>query len=417
MSTAKPEGNAPSRFDSSPEILIDPQNRWWVSSLNRLSQVRQGESLPEKVLIRDCTLREGEETPGTFLTDKQKVDLALQIEDVGVQEIEIGYCGAIEEHRHLARLLRDAGIKSHLTSVNRSYTFDGEWQAEVDRAIEAGIDRIAFVAFCNDALLASVPWLPKEAVPDRIFEVTEYARRAGAEVAMSVAGTARTEIHWLEKCARAASAAQAEVIGVTDSNGCATPELIAYLVRVVRDAAGPRPSIAFHGHNTFGLATANAIAAVRAGADVVDTVPLGLGEGAGITPLEQIAFALEVIYGVTCGLEMEKLGPLCRRVKEAFGVEHLPTESLVGSGLFRHSIDSHIASILRGEWHSWECIQPSVLGQERRLEFGYAKIRSGRSGAIGAKVEQMGLVANDDQLAEIIRQVRTVASTNKWATE
>ena len=143
----------------------------------------------------------------------------------------------------------------------------------------------------------------------------------------------------------------------------------------------------------------------------------GLGEGAGIIPLEEIAFALEVLYGVETGLEMEKVAELCRQVKKVFGVEYLPTKTFVGDGLYRHSIDSHIASILRGAWHTWECVHPSVVGQERQLEFAFAKIRRGRSGAIAAKIEQMGLVAGDEQLNRIIDEVRTITEMRGWATE
>src|SRR3989304_4393863 len=133
----------------------------------------------------------------------------------------------------------------------------------------------------------------------------------------------------------------------------------------------------------------------RAGATVVDAVAMGLGEGAGITALEEIAFALEVLYDVRTGLNVERVGEYCRLVRESFGIRFPPTKSIVGEGLYRHSIDSHQASILRGHWHSWECIHPRVVGQERHLEFGYAKVRRGGSGAIGALVEKLGRSATD----------------------
>ena len=399
------------------EIILDPENRWWVSSLNRLAQVQQGISLPLRVRIRDCTLREGEETPGTHLTREQKLSLAQMLQETGFDEIEIGYCGAIDEHRDLVGFFRDAGLTVKLTSLNRTYTHDGEWQAEVDRAIKAGVGSISFIVFCNDDLLRSVPWLPKEDVPKRVFDCVSYARAAGVEVAATLAGASRTTLRWVELCTRAAAKAGANVIGVADSIGCAVPEMVAFLVRFVRDAVGPGPALAFHGHNTFGLATANALSAIKAGAEVVDAVPLGLGEGAGITPLEEIAFALEVLYGIQTGLEIGKVAELCRQVKKVFGVEYLPTKTFLGEGLYRHSIDSHIASILRGAWYTWESVHPSVVGQERQLEFGFAKIRRGRSGAIAAKIEKMGLEADDAQLNHIIADIQAITEVRHWATE
>ncbi|MBM4432108.1 MAG: hypothetical protein FJ026_17435 [Chloroflexi bacterium] len=263
----------------------------------------------------------------------------------------------------------------------------------------------------------SVPWLPKEQVPQRVYDCISRAQTAGVQATTTLAGASRTSLRWVEQVVRAAAAAGAAVISMADSNGCAVPEAVDYLIRFVRDAVGPVPALGFHGHNTFGLATANALAAVRAGADVVDTVPLGLGEGSGITPLEELAFALEVLYGIPTGLDMSLIPCLCAHVQEVFRVEVPPTKTFLGSGLYRHSIDSHIASILRGKWYSWECVNPSLLTRRRELEFGFSKIRRGRTGAIAAKIELMGLEADDQQLDQIIAEVRAIAQEHDWATE
>ena len=232
----------------------------------------------------------------------------------------------------------------------------------------------------------------------------------------TLAGATRTNLRWIEATMSAAAIAGADVVGIADSMGGALPETIEFLMHL----SGTRPvraKLSFHGHNTFGLATANTLAAIRAGATVVDAVPLGLGKGAGIAPLEEIAFALEVLYGVDTGLKMERVAQLCREVQCAFKVEYPPTKTFIGSGIYRHSIDSHIASILRGKWHSWECVQPSVVGQKRQLEFGFAKIRRGRSGAIAAKIEKMGLAADDQQLDRIIDEVQAITRERDWASE
>jgi 2-isopropylmalate synthase len=400
-----------------PEILIDPDERWWVSRTNRLDEVQRGAQLPRRVHLRDCTIREGEEMAGVVLTVDQKLELAHAAQDVGIDEIEVGYCGSIREHEELAKLFRREGITASLSSLNRSYTRDGEWQAEVDRALKSGVNIIYFIAFCNDDLLTSVPWLPKRDVPARIEACVRYAKEAGAEVMYALAGASRTEPQWVSECARAAAASGADIIGVADSMGCALPEAVEYLVRLTREAVGPGPRIQFHGHNTFGLATANALAAVRAGAELVDAVPLGLGEGAGIAPLEELAFAIEVLYGVDTGLDLPKVADFARLTQRIFGVAPMPTKTIIGSALYSHSIDSHIASILRGKWYSWECINPRVVGQTRRLEFGYAKIRRGSSGAIGAKVEQLGYKANDAEIDRIIDAVSEIAARDRWATE
>jgi isopropylmalate/homocitrate/citramalate synthase len=280
--------------------------------------------------------------------------------------------------------------------------------------VESGVDGISFVAFCNDDLLASVPWLPKEAVPERVECCVRYASSLGLHVGYALAGTSRSELRWIEACGKAAARGGAHLIGVTDSMGAALPETVTFLTRFLRGVVGPEPALAFHGHNTFGLATANALAAVRAGATVVDAVAMGLGEGAGITALEEIVFALEVLCDVDTGLTVERVGDYARCVRDAFNLAFPPTKPIVGAGLYRHSIDSHQASILRGHWHSWECIHPRVVGQERRLEFGHAKVRRGRSGAIGALIEKLGLVATDGQIDLIVDRVQAITAHRRW---
>jgi isopropylmalate/homocitrate/citramalate synthase len=400
-----------------PEIIVDPQERWWVSRLNRLSLVQQQLAPMSHVRFRDCTIREGEEMPGVRLSYADKLSLARKIQETGIGEMEVGYCGAIDEHRKLAKFLRDEGISVKLTSINRSYGREGEWQQEIDLAAETGVDGISFVVFANDDLLTSVPWLPKRDVPDRVTRCVTYARNAGLEVAATVAGASRTTPRWIEACSQAAASSGANVIGIADSMGCALPETVSYLVHLVRDAVGHGPMIAFHGHNTLGLATANAISAVRAGAQVLDAVPLGLGEGAGIAPLEEMAFILEALYDIRTGLKVDKIADLCREVARVFGVDVLPTKTFIGRGIYRHSIDSHIASILRGAWYTWECVHPSVVGQTRHLEFGFAKLRRGRSGAIAAKIEQMGQEVSDEQLDTIVGEIRAITESRDWATE
>lgn len=230
-----------------PEILLDSQERWWVSRLNRLAQVQEGVSLPSHVRIRDCTLREGEETPGTRLSREQKLELVKSIEETGLTEAQVGYCGAVDEHRDLVRLFKSAGVKIKLTSMNRAYARDGEWQAEIDRAVAEGVDCMSLIVFINDDLLASVPWLKKEDVPERVYECVSYARKAGVEVEAALAGASRTTLRWIEAFVRAAASAKADIIALADSMGGALPETVEFLMRFTRDAAGPEPLLGFHG--------------------------------------------------------------------------------------------------------------------------------------------------------------------------
>jgi isopropylmalate/homocitrate/citramalate synthase len=367
----------------------------------------------------DSTLREGEETPGTHLTPDQKVRLAHALEETGFNELEVGYAGIIDDHRLLVRDLKRAGVRARLASHTRTYGKEGEWQEEIERALEVGCEILTFVGFSSEATLRSTPWLAEEALAERFADCIEYARSRGAVVAFSLAGSDlfRTPLVKVGMYYGAAAAAGAERLYVSDGTGTATPEAIAFFTRFISDVGGGNTVTALHLHNTFGLATANALAGVTAGAAVADTCILGLGDGAGITAAEEIVLALEVLYGVSTGIDLDNLIRTCKLVQDVFGIRLAPHKPFLGENIFRHQLDSHVAAILRAGWQSWEVVRAEALGRERRLELGYGKLRRGRSGAIQAKIEQMGLSATDDQFDGVFAAVREIVDRKVYATE
>jgi isopropylmalate/homocitrate/citramalate synthase len=196
--------------------------------------------------------------------------------------------------------------------------------------------------------------------------------------------------------------------------GAARPEAIRFLTRFARDLVGPDVEIGVHVHDTFGLSLANAMAALTAGASLVDAVPLGLGDGAGITASEEVSAAVEVLYGIPTGVKLDQLRPLCEQVAQAFNLPMQKTKAVVGEHTYHHQIDSHVAAILRGAWYAWEVARPEVLGHQRRLAFGNSKVRDGRSGAVAALLGKMGVDASDEQLTAVIAALR--AETQRRGT-
>ena len=399
------------------EVEWDPDGRWWVGRINRWSGVTSDYSLPARVKVMDSTLREGEEVPGTKLNVAQKVELAHRLVEAGFSELEVGYAGVIQEHALLVKSLHQEGLPIEIASHTRIYGQTNEWRDEIDRNIDSGVDILTFVGFASEVGAASTPWLAKDAVPDRVAACCAYARERGATVTFGLGDLVRTQLQYIVTCYQLAAEAGADRLYVYDGMGAATPAAISYLTKLIRDIGGPTPEIGVHVHNTFGLATANAIEAVTAGASVVDAVPLGLGDGAGITASEELVGALEVLYGVSTGIELSRLTPLCRHIAEVFGLVMPETKALVGANQFIHSIDSHVAAIIRGAWHAWEVVRPDVVGQEREVQFGHAKLRQGRSGALFAKAQQLGFDPDLDTMNEILEKVRTITEEQSYATE
>lgn len=400
-------------------MRFEPGGRWWVAENNLLNLVRGQFQPPSKVTFLDCTLREGEETPGAYLPFEKKLRLAEELEAAGLTELEVGYVGAIEEHLKLVGNLKRAGIKAKISSHNRTYGRENEWREEIERTIDAGTDIITFVGFASETMLKSCPWLTREALPERFANCVSVAKELGATVAFSLAASdlGRVSLESIAQYYRIASEAGADRIYVSDGTGGLTPETVAFFTRFVRDVIGPRPKIALHLHNSYGLATANALAGVLNGAECVDCCVLGLGDAAGISALEEVATALESLYGIDTGIDLTHITQLAKTTEEVFEICVSPNKAVVGKNIFRHQIDSHIASILRGGWQAWEVVRAEALGRERKLEWARGKLRRGKSGGTGAKIEQLGLTASDEQFAEISEQIGIVAERDGFASE
>jgi isopropylmalate/homocitrate/citramalate synthase len=399
------------------ELEWDANRRWWIGKVNTYSGVTASFDLPSSVTIMDSTLREGEEVPGTVLTIDQKVALAHRIAETGFSEMEVGYAGVIDEHQQVVRALRQEELPVKLASHTRIYGQEDEWKREIDKNLEVGVDILTFVGFASEVGTATTPWLRKEDVASRVAQCVRYAKTQGADVCFGLADLVRTQMRYIVDCYTAATEAGADRLYVYDGLGAATPEAMGYLTHFIRDIGGSEPQIAVHVHNTFGMATASALRAVTAGASCVDAVPLGLGDGAGITASEELALALEVLYGTPTGISLTQLKELCEDVAAAFGIDIPPSKALVGTNQYRHSIDSHVAAILRGAWYSWEVVRPEVCGQERELQFGYSKLRRGKSGALYAKAQQMGYEPTQEELDRILERVRPITESNGYATE
>ena len=391
-------------------MLWGPDKKWWQSKLTTWSLVKSRLSLPKHVILMDQTIREGEDTPDVLYSTKAKFEILDELEELGVTETEVGYAGAINEQYEFAKQIKKRGYSIALGSHNRGYTRGNEWKEEIDRSIDAGVDIIDLVIWMSESLLATTPWMKREYVPTRIADCIDYANSRGAKVGLLLADMLRVRFDLLVQLLQQLSGQKADRIYVTDGTGNATPELIDFTVRLVHDIMGPQTKVALHCHNEFGLSMANATAGIKAGAEVVDVTINGLGHNAGITALEELATALTVQYNVDCGIDIAKLGEASRLVERLSGIRVHPNKPVVGSNIYRHQLDSHMASVLRGVWFAWDNIRPDVMGREFTLEWAEGRIRRGRSGAVDAMIEKMGLSASNEEYTEIVERLTNQVS-------
>ena len=383
-------------------MRMDKEQRWWSYEWNFAESVRSQMQLPSKIIIKDDTLREGEETPGTYFTIDQKVEIAKMLEEMGIPEIEVGYAAGIKEHAEAFRTLKKEGIKMKLSSHARMYVED--IKKEVDDILTAEADIVNFLLVPSPALKS------KNEVYNRIREGIEYAKSQGAYVAF---GSGRVIPKYWKKFLELAVDAKADRIVVYDGNGCAIPAAFKDNVLFTKNVVKDIP-VEVHTHNDLGLAVANTLAGVEGGAEVVDVVFNGLGDRAGNAATEEVIMALEVLYGINTNIKLDKLMEVSQLVEKYSKTPLQPHKAIVGKNCFVHESDLHVEQILSGNWVTWELFQPHVVGQTRKLIFGATTLQDR---AIKAKLDKLGLQPNENHLKTLRKKIQERIKIDEYITE
>lgn len=387
------------------EIIFESQGRWWNCYSNLLAAVTKNFSLPESVIVKDETLREGVVVPGRKpLSLSALLEVAAALEDAGFAELEVGFTAAVDEHRDFAKLLKREGIKMKHSAHTRTWAKD--WKAEIDGVIDAGADIVNLIGFgTSETEKFALPDVKKEEVAELYGKQVAYSRSQGKFTSFMLS-TNVTRLDIVHNCYQAVSEAGVNRAYVADGYGCSTPEGIKYLITYVKNIMGPGVDIGLHQHNDFGQATANALAAVTAGANVVDVSVNGLGDRGGIPSADWVVASLEALYGVKTGIKLDKLRPLSDLVQKHWGIPIEPHRPVIGDNMYRHETDIHIAALLSGHWYAYNVIKPEVLGARESLEFGLSALAKGETSAVGVKISSMGRQANDEQFDQILDLIR-----------
>lgn len=390
-------------------ILDDERGISLTSPFNRASSIAPA-PLKKSVIIKDDTIRSGSNTPGVYANNESKLRIAEKLEEAGLVEIEAGYA-TVDEHVEFIRELKRRGSRLRL-SAHCDYFGEG-WQGRIDRAIDAGVDVVNIVGMAGYLMpLGLHPHLSGEAALERIREATAYSRSKGAFTAL---GTVAATLPDFELAVRAAIEGGADRFYIYDTRGWYTPPVMAYLTRFVRDLGGPKLEIAIHCHDDYGMATANTVEAVAAGADVVDVTLIRTGHRCGNASLEQVVAALETIYDVRTGVRLESLFDLCEFVAREYGLAIPKNAPIVGENMYTYG-GIHITAILGGHWFIWENIKAEAVGHRRNVVFGITALQRTSANAVEAKIRQMGLVHTPEQLEVIFARLHRLIENQHEAS-
>jgi isopropylmalate/homocitrate/citramalate synthase len=364
----------------------------WTGELNRPF------AFAANVGFYDTTLRDGEQTVGVVLDPEQKLEIARGLAEAGVERIEAGFPRVSHEDYEAVRRIAEAGLRAEVWGFSRAV------HADVEALVELGVRASVIESPISDLKLDALG-VDREAMLERIVYAISSAAERGITVAFFGVDGTRADLDYFETVYKTAVEAGAQEAVVVDTLGIATPDLVAELVERTREWLGV--PIHFHGHNDFGLATANAVAAVRAGAVWIHATVNGMGERAGNANLGEVALALRALYGVETALDLERMRALAERVREVSGYELEPWKPLVGENLFRRE-----SGAVASQFHDPPSIEPyssELVGAKRSIVLGK---KSGID-SIRIKLEELELDVPEERRAQLLADVKRLGAEKR----
>jgi homocitrate synthase NifV len=356
-----------------------------------------------KVRIIDCTLRDGEQAPGVSFTRAEKIAIACALAAAGVPELECGVAAMGKAEREEICALLELGLSARLTGWSRARRED------VDATASCGLDSIHIAFPLSVIQLACIGkdggWALRE-----LSDLASYAQERFLWVSVGAQDASRTSPTLLEEFVCLASSLGVHRIRIADTVGIWSPMQTAAAINKLRQAAGT-VAVEFHGHNDLGMATANAIAAVEAGAEAVSATVNGVGERAGNSALEQVVMALRHSLGIDCGVQPSALQGICEFVARASCRPIPPAQPISGSAVFQHESGIHCHSLLRDR-RSFEPFSCSELGRaEQRLMIG----RHSGSESVRSVLESLGVKTTRRVSTSMLPAIRQLSSRIKRA--
>ena len=368
-----------------------------------------------KVYIFDTTLRDGEQVPGCKLNASEKLELALQLEDLGVDIIEAGFPvsspGDFESVDQISRVIRDATV----CALSRAVQKDIEVAAEALRTAKR--PRIHTGIGTSDYHIKAKFKSTREDILNRAVQCVKWAKNFVDEVEFYAEDAGRTSNEYLARVVEAVIAAGATTVNIPDTTGYCLPnqygEKIAFLINNVSNI--DRAVISCHCHNDLGLATANAIAGVMNGARQIECTINGLGERAGNTSLEEVVMVLKqhTDLNLYTDVKARRLNPMSRLVADTMRVAVQPNKAIVGANAFSHSSGIHQDGFLK-DAQTYEIITPEEVGAEGSKIVLTA--RSGRS-ALAYRFQKLGYEFNRNDVDVLYKKFLEVADTKKEVQE
>ncbi len=338
--------------------------------------------------ICDSTLSDGEQAAGAVFSNIEKYRIAQLLDEAGVPQIEAGNPILGAEEKKAVRHIAHMGLDASVMAWNRADIGD------INASLDCDIDSVTIALQSSQIQMDNVLKKDKQWVLDKIYESTAYAAEHGLYISVVAEDASRADLGFLIDFAKEAKEAGADRFGYCDSLGVDDPFTCNEKIKMIKQISGFDVEIITH--NDFGMATANTIAAIKAGAKFARTTAMGLGPRAGCAPLEEVAMASKHMLGVDTGVDTTKLRGVAESVSMASGFQIWPTKPIIGGKCFAQ--EDGILNIP-------ECTEPydpSEVGMERTLVIGKHSVRN----TVVAAMAKMGIELSRDEGEQLLGMVR-----------
>jgi 2-isopropylmalate synthase len=356
------------------------------------------------IRIFDTTLRDGEQSPGVSLTLEDKIQIAKQLGQLGVDSIEAGFPSSSEGERKVVRDIVKLDLGTEICGLSRAN------RGDVDAAIDSNVDCVHVFIPTSPVQMKYAVGMSHEQVLSAAVDSVEYVKKHGLICEFSPMDATRSELPFLKKVCEAVQNAGMDRLNVPDTVGIITPKSMGKLIEELKSII--TVPISIHCHDDFGMAVANSLAAVEAGAAQVHCTINGLGERAGNASLEEVVMALRMLYNCKTRVNTHLLYSTSRMVASLTGITVQANKAIVGENAFAHESGIHTRGVTEKPL-TFEPINPELVGRTRKLVAG--KLAGTRG--IKAELEEIGICPTEEQLKEIVQRVKDLGDKGKMVTD